>query len=67
MKDSKFMSPRKVMACGGTPPGYARGGRVSVGSPDRKSGMPDSPMEKVKRQNGIPGMKDGGSMPKCSC
>jgi hypothetical protein len=58
-KDSKLMSPRKVMACGGSAPGYAKGG-VVVGTPLRKTGLADTPLEKAKRQNGVPGMKKGG-------
>jgi hypothetical protein len=75
MSDHKFMSPRKAISHGKPPPEYASGGRVavgvaprhsttnarvSVGTPERTSGIPDSPLEAVKRRNGIPGMKDGG-------
>ena len=43
----------KRMAMGEKVTGMKKGGAV-------KTGIPDSPMEKVKRQNGIPGMKAGG-------
>jgi hypothetical protein len=41
-------------------PAYALGGRVEVGTPLRKTGLADTPLEAVKRRNGIPGMKKGG-------
>jgi hypothetical protein len=64
-KPTQLMSPRKVLACGGAPEGYANGGRVKLGSPYRKgTGTPDSPLEAIKRANGIPGMQKGGSV-KC--
>ena len=37
--------------------GMKAGGMVK---PTVKTGMPDSPMEKAKRANGIPGFKKGG-------
>jgi hypothetical protein len=63
MTSKQFMSPRKVLAQGGTPAGYANGGRVRVGTPLRRgTGFPDSPLEAIKRANGIPGMKRGGKV-----
>lgn len=46
--------------------GMKRGGGVLKNTtPARKTGMPDSPLEKVKRANGIPGIKTGGKVPAC--
>lgn len=42
---------------------YRAGGGVSISnisSTALKSGKPDSPLEKAKRQNGVPGMRKGG-------
>lgn len=57
----------KRMAMGQNVTGYARGGSVMSkmdisGTSGRllKSGKPDSPIEKAKRANGVPGMKSGG-------
>lgn len=65
------MSPRKQLACGGD---YAKGGVVRVGSSSRITGVmpgikgqPMNPLEKAKRNNGIPGYKDGGKVKKCGC
>lgn len=34
------------------------------GGPVRKTGIPDSPLETVKRKNSVPGMKSGGKVGK---
>jgi hypothetical protein len=40
---------------------------MKKGGAVRKSGIPDSPMETVKRANGIPGMKSGGKVGAKKC
>lgn len=40
--------------------GFKSGGPVPAKAAPLKTGMKDSPIEKVKRNNGIPGMKAGG-------
>ena len=42
------------------------GQNLKIGGPVLlKTGIPDSPMEKAKRDNGVPGMKKGGkAMPR---
>ncbi len=50
----KLISQHKRAAMGDSRVGFARGGRVL------KSGVPDTPLEKAKRANGVPGMKTGG-------
>lgn len=44
----------------------AMGQKLKIGGPVLlKTGIPDSPMEKAKRDNGVPGMKKGGkAMPR---
>lgn len=39
--------------------GFKKGG--SVGGQLLKTGIPDSPIETARRNNGIPGMKKGGA------
>lgn len=56
------INQHKKMAMG-EPVQMKRGGLVKNAAPLRKTGMPDSPMEKVKRANGIPGIKNGGKVP----
>lgn len=51
----------KRMAMGQKPAGYKAGGLIK---PGRDTGFKDTPIEKAKRANGIPGMKKGGS---CGC
>lgn len=51
----------KRMAMGQKPQGYKTGGLVR---PTRDTGLQDTPLEKAKRANGIPGMKKGGH---CDC
>lgn len=55
--DSKIPQ-HKRMAMGSGAQGMKNGGPVRV--PALKTGMKDSPLENVKRANGIPGMKKGG-------
>lgn len=44
---------------------FARGGSiVAANTRLLKSGTPDSPLENAKRNNGIPGFKDGGKAKK---
>lgn len=44
--------------------GFKSGGSTGqYRPPSKKTGLDDSPIEKVKRRNGVPGMKDGG----CAC
>jgi hypothetical protein len=58
---SSNIPQHKRMAMG-EKPGFKRGGSVSPSSTKPlKSGMKDSPLETVKRNNGIPGMKKGGA------
>jgi len=58
--------PQHKRAAMGEKVGFAKGGSVPMApklpaAPRAlKSGMPDSPMEKVKRSNGVVGMKKGG-------
>lgn len=56
MKNS-MIPQHKKLAMGQTP-GFKVGGFVP--SADRKTGIPDTPIEKAKRANGVPGMKKGG-------
>lgn len=63
MSDSRIPQ-HKRMAGGDKAVGFKKGGAVpSIGMPSApiKSGVKDTPLEKVKRANGIPGMKRGGS------
>lgn len=39
--------------------GYKKGGSVQAPK-NLKTGIPDTPIEKAKRANGVPGMKNGG-------
>lgn len=54
----------KRMAMGQKVTGMKSGGPVMPSMPmaqsARKTGIPDSPITKVKAANGIPGMKKGG-------
>lgn len=43
---------------------FARGGLVATNSRLLKTGIPDSPLENAKRNNGIPGFKAGGKTKK---
>ncbi len=54
------MIPQHKRMAMGEKVGMKKGGSV-------KTGIPDSPMEKVKRQNGIPGMKSGGKVKGKGC
>lgn len=58
---SKAIPQHKQMAMGQKTQGYAKGGFVK---PSRDTGMKDSPIEKVKRANGIPGCGCGGMVKK---
>lgn len=49
----------KRIAMGEAVTGMKKGGLVT-----RKTGIPDTPLEGVKRKNGIPGMKSGGKVGK---
>lgn len=40
----------------------AMGQKLASGGSVLKTGIPDSPIEKSKRNNGIPGFKKGGSI-----
>lgn len=69
MKKGAGMGQHKAMAWGGD---YAAGGVVRAGSSSRIKGVmpgikgqPMNPLEKAKRNNGIPGYKDGGKVKKC--
>ena len=59
--------PQHKRAAMGEKVGFAKGGSVpkvaKLPAAPRvlKSGTPDSPMEKVKRANGVVGMKKGGA------
>lgn len=61
----------KACACKDKKPaGYARGGTVKsvpriTGVMPNIKGQPLSPLEKAKRNNGIPGYKAGGKVKKC--
>jgi len=51
---------------------YAKGGivklpRVPGGVMPTIKGQKLNPLEKAKRNNGIPGYKDGGNVKKCGC
>lgn len=59
---SKDIPQHKRMAMGERV-NYRGGGSISisnVSSTPLKSGKPDSPLEKAKRDNKVPGMKKGG-------
>lgn len=64
------ISPRKQLACGGD---YAAGGAARVksfripGVMPAIKGQPMNPLEKAKRNNNVPGYKDGGKVKKCGC
>lgn len=53
MTPTKPINQHKQIAMG-LKPAFKSGGAVL------KSGFPDSPMEKIKRDNGVVGMKKGG-------
>lgn len=59
MSNSK-MPQHKRMACGEAV-GFKKGGLVANPPSPVKSGVKDTPLEKVRRANGIPGMKRGGT------
>lgn len=54
--DNKLIPQHKRMAMGQRDVGFKKGGFVTP----VKKGVPDSPLEKGKRANGVPGMKHGG-------
>lgn len=57
----------KRLAMGQSIQNKASGGSISVRPKMLKTGIPDSPLENAKRDNGIPGMKKGGSMKGKGC
>lgn len=62
--DKTKVPQRKRIAMGAGPlPGnnFAAGGSIRSKVPNNKTGLRDSPLETVRRANGIPGMKKGGS------
>lgn len=53
---------RMAMGAGPLPGNFKKGGLIaSPKVPSNKTGLRDSPIETIKRANGIPGMKKGGS------
>lgn len=64
MPIDKPIRQRARLAMGDTVKGYAKGGSIGIGAPvvaKPTSGLPESPVTRAKRNNGIPGMKKGGS------
>lgn len=61
MKNS--LIPQHKRLATGQSVGFKKGGYVSP-SNNLKTGIPDTPLTKAKINNGIPGMKKGGS---CGC
>lgn len=55
---------RIAMGSGPLPGNFKAGGtiRLSPKVPSRSTGLADSPLETVRRNNGIPGMKKGGKV-----
>lgn len=76
--DSKLLSQHKLLAMGrgtksasdagasdkGGKREFARGGMVAANNRLLKTGIPDSPLENAKRNNGIPGFAKGGAAKK---
>ena len=60
MKDSAQINIHKLQAMGGMK--MAKGGRVGLPG---KATMPMNPITEAKMNNGVPGLKKGGSVCKC--
>ncbi len=63
MKD-KLVNRHKLLAMGDTLKGYAKGGSIGVPVVVKASAT-KSPLTAARRNNGIRGMKGGGSTDKC--
>lgn len=65
----KAINQHKRLAMGDTVKGFAKGGSIGLPpvmtKPSLKGGLPESPITRAKRDNGVPGMKSGGSTKKC--